>query len=183
MLEPLSGWRKTYKALEPRINQPEGIRELANWVNARVSGRLQIGPPLVGNSSFTFARSVFEKGLKPAKPIRDVRQGRLLMANAWRQAVSQSKMRVDAGAAVGVVTPFTLFSSVSSTRIDVVSVSVGYAYLYKVLLSTANEGDESRLPEYFRKAFSFLTFTIQGRNSVPPPAGPLPLILPFARVR
>lgn len=173
--DPASVWKSEFKNL-PKVGTSvaDGMTNLANFVDARVSNKLILAPPLGGTFTYTFNKAAFLAPLLSLQPVKDT-SGMMTLANAWQSAALASIMITAPGSYVGAPAPPTTFASVV-TVVDPASVALAYATLLSNLLSAKPVADDPPFPIYFRDAFAALKFNLSGMNMLPPPAGPLPLV-------
>lgn len=176
MIDGLSTWQTTFAAL-PKTLGPEWSTNIATWALARVvAAELQTLTDAVP-PTFLFSDSTFASQLATLLPTLDPSSAAMGVANAFEAAILASSLLVEPGSFVGTSTPATLFSVVNTALIDPPSIVAAKA---KVLeLATAlpvDDAEDSAFPVILREAFLLLTGTVTGLNSVPPPAGPNPLV-------
>lgn len=177
MLDPVSVWSDEFASL-PLVGDPSWAMNMADVVDSLVTGKLQINeisPP----SSFTFMKAVFAAQLLPivaAPPPA----GAFAMAAAWGAAMQASQMVVSAGASVGAPSPATTFSAPPVTILLPPSIAAAQAVLAAALLAAPPVPDAkaSIIGPAMRTAFVSVLASVTGINSVPPPGGPAPLLLP-----
>lgn len=178
MLEPLSRWQSTLKAIAP-TDQITWTSALARWAAERTTGKLTLtgitGTPV----QYIFNLATFDGMLKTCAPTDKSIMAANQMANAWQSAALASPLMVLPGASLGAPSPATTWSAVASL-VDPVSVIAGRMVLTQGILAAQAVDDAylSKLAEAFRNAFLTLTATATGINSLPIPA---PLISPFTR--
>lgn len=179
--DSVSVWKSEFDKL-PKVgtNVAEGMTNLANFVDARVTNKLGLGPPITGSFAFTFNKAAFVAPLLSLAPVNNP-SGLITMANAWQTAALASVMIVSPGASVGAPTPPTTFSVVAAV-IDPASVAAAYAVLLSKLSAAKPVEKDPPLPTYFQEAFASLKYNLSGLNSLPPPAGPTPLSAPMVTV-
>lgn len=137
---------------------------------------------VTGATQFTFQQAIFAAQLAsiPPGPVAAVQAQ--LFANAWASAVQASILVVAPGAYFGAPAPPTLFSVVAATIIDPPSVIAASSFLALQLAAAAPVavGIQNTYGSAIHDAFLKLTATVTGINSVSPPAGPQPLIVPLS---
>jgi hypothetical protein len=114
--------------------------------------------------SFTFNAAAFQAALSGS--------GLGVISNAWETAILASTMVVATGAFVGEPkTTANTFSAISSTVIDVASISAAKSYIAAQLaaLTPVSTAGACQFPVVMRQAFLMLTVTISGSNSLGPP--------------
>ena len=187
-IDPLPLWKKEFKNLKPVGDKdPPGkwADNLADFIDQRVTNKMTLGTPIMGPpSTFTFQKALFSAPLKALQAVPDPISGRTAVANAWQSAILASTMVPGAGIALGSPAPPTLFSAPPVCMIFPVSVTLAYAGLLMDLIGLGEAQDPlmSKMPDALYTAFTKLQFMLQGLNSIPPPAGPLPLIVPTVPV-
>ncbi|TDI74593.1 MAG: hypothetical protein E2O82_03680 [Betaproteobacteria bacterium] len=162
----LSAWIDDYVEI-PLTSGPEWKTTLADFIGDLVDDMtLSTYNPA---PSFTFDRSTFANNLSDAPGT-----GVTSLANAFSAAILTSTMNVAAGTYIGVSTPATTFSVVSSVVPDPASIGAGAAEIAELVSSpkTSNAA-ESEFPVKLREAFLLLTYTVSGTNSVSPTPAPL----------
>lgn len=176
MLEPLPVWKSTLSSL-PQVDKSDWVGNFASWANERSSMKLEI-MPVKGGMKFTFNQGVFESTLRTAMPVDLALSAATKFSTAWFNAMMASTMVVLPGSSLAAPSPATTWSVVAGTLIDPPSIIAGRIYLMTKLTSAApvDKGMMSHLAEAFRTAFSMVTCTVTGINSLPIPS---PLIGPF----
>ena len=101
-------------------------------------------------------------------------------AAAWETAIRTTTypatLSVSAGAFIPPESNATKFSVINSVIIDEDSIIKGKAKIIELAESAASiNPEDSDFPIKFREAFLELTITVEGLDSTPSPAGPLPL--------
>lgn len=182
MLDPFAIWQNTLSEL-PTSKGPEWANLFAGKVDGLVTGKMQIAtisPPSV----FTFNKAAFAATLLQALPVADPASGMLKFANAFEAGCLASTMVVSSGAAFGAPTPATIWSAPPICIIDPPSIVAAKALLLAQLISAPPVPDAKigKFPSAFFSAFKLLTCSTTGINSVPPPAGPQPLLAPLQPV-
>lgn len=187
-IDPLPMWLKEFKNLPVRGDKdPPGkwADDLADFIDKRVTNKMGLGSPLMGPpSTFTFQKALFSAPLKALQAVPEPISGRIAVANAWQSAILASTMVPGAGLAVGSPAPPTLFSAPPVVMIFPVSVTLAYTGMVADLIAMPLAPDAlgSKMPSILYTAFTKLMYMVQGLNSLPPPAGPLPLMLPSVPV-
>jgi len=177
MLDPEINWKTTFASLPQSDNQSVAAQNLADAVDGLTTNKLEV-PAITGTpASFTFNKSVFKSQIESLSPTDDADQGAENFATAWKSAIDASTMLVVTGASVGIPTPATTFSVVTSTVIDPASSSSAKSTLKNDLknLPQVSSALASEFGPKFRQAFLNLTVTVTGVNSVAPTPGPLVL--------
>lgn len=177
MIEPLSTWKTELQNL-PKVGDTSWAANFAGWYADMI---VNIQPDTstfsAAGFSFTFNTATFAAGLIGLQPTPDATAGITGFANAWEQAILSSVLVVGTGSALLPSTPATTFSVVAASIINPPSIALGKAKI--ISLATLGIPSESKFPEYFRDATLMLNFSVTGTNSVTPPAGPNPLIVPL----
>lgn len=160
-------------------NDPTGTKfaqNIGNFIANRVDGKLSLtgGITLASPASFTFNKGVFVALIQALQPTTDPIAGRKKIADAWQAAVLASTMVVPAGAYVGASADPTKFSVIS---LVLPIPAAGYASLLAGLLAAPLAGAalQTKFPEELFTAFTLVTYSIAGLNSLHPPDGPNPL--------
>lgn len=177
MQDPLPIWKAQYELIpkDGVLAAPQGALNIANYVSQRVTGKLTLAPIIGGPPAiFTFNPAAFAAPLSALVPSPDPITGKTAMANAWQAAALASVMLVTPGAYVGAPTPATIFSVVACV-VNPASVAAAYAALLSSMLALQATPLPSQIPDLLYAAFASLTYNLTGLNSIPPPAGPLPL--------
>jgi len=182
-IDPENSWIETVNKLPPTKTAPEGFKALAKAVDACVTSKAQltgiVGPP----PTFTFNKALFLTGLLSMGPVPATPAGVTAFVQAWAGAVTASVMVVSPGSAFGAAAPPTLFSVVISAILDPPSLAAAQSALIAELtasgLKPVKNYKDSKVGPGMLKAFKLLSYTVTGLNSIPPPAGPLPLVAPL----
>lgn len=175
-IDPPKTWIDTVNGLPPSKAAPKALADLASAVDACVTNKAQL-TGIVGKPVFTFQKAIFVAGLQSLAPVPAAAAGVAKFVAAWADAVTASIMLVPSGSSFGPPSPPTLFSVVIATVLDPDSLVLARTTLQSDLLSQkpVKSSSDSDFGPALRRAFLSLTYTVTGLNSVPPPAGPLPL--------
>ena len=173
-IDSLQEFKTTFADL-PKVSDPSWAGNLANWVDERVTNKMDLpglgGPPRV----YTFNKLVFQASILTMLPTNDQAAAILQLANAWASAVGQ--MVVAPLTYIEPQAPATTWAVVDSSVFDAVSIEAGRQKILE-LQNAEPVADvlESPFPIKFNEAFLLLTVTTSGQDSTPSPAGPLPLV-------
>lgn len=182
-IDPKDSWIQNVNKLPPANSLPEGAKKLADAVDGCVSGKAQltgiVGPP----PSYTFNKALFMAGLMSMAPVPATPAGVTSFVNAWVTAVTASTMIVSPGVSFGSPSPATTFSVVISAVLDPPSLAAAQSSLTLELtqagLNPVKDSKDSKIGPALYNAFKLLSYTVTGLNSIPPPAGPIPLVAPL----
>lgn len=180
MIEILPLWKLELQKIKPSANS-SFAKDIAQWYYLSTIGT-QANPTIIlaPGFLFTFQTAILETKLLTLGPSLNVVAQAIQLAEAWEAAILASTVVVAPGASLLPTTPATLFSVVSATVIDPDSIQIAKAKIVEILSSStpATSALDSKMADAFYEAATKLTITITGINSVPPPAGPLPLVAP-----
>lgn len=180
-IDPEAIWKSKFKEL-PTDGSGGGAwaKNMADATDQRVTNKLGLNG-LTGSITFTFKKDIFENMLKIIVPAPTPVAGAQQIAMAWQMAVQASTIVVAPGTYIGVPSPATIFSVVTSSVIDPPSVAIGSALIVSLLTAAQAipDGNNNIIGPTLRKAFLSLTVTVTGLDSTPTPAGPLPLLSPL----
>ncbi len=175
-IDSIEVFKTTFAADMVPVNDPSWAANLANWTDARVTGKMDLpglgGPPRV----YTFVKAAFQVALLAMAPTNDASAAITILATAWASAIGA--MIVVPGTYIGALPlPPVTWSVVNSSLIDVPSIAAGQAKIQE-LENAEPEADvlDSEFPIKFHEAFLLLTVSTLGFDSTPPGSGgPLPL--------
>jgi hypothetical protein len=177
-IPPEPQWKSTIDGLKPD-STPNWTKALADAVDGLVTNQAGL-TGITGSVVFTFSKSIFmaQLLLVSATPLTAV--AAQAIGVAWGTAMAASIIVVPPGSSLGAPTPPTIWS-VCASLIDPSSVAAAQAALIADLttMQPVKNANDSKLGPAFRKAFVSCTATVTGLNSVPPPAGPVPLLAPL----
>lgn len=169
MIDSLATFESTFNALEPTNDKDAGIDAFADWLDARVTGKMSL-PGITGPGlTYTFDKTTFATQLKTLSKNNDKNASVDSLASFWKASLGTAL--VAAGSSVGTPSPATTWSVVNTTVIDVASQAAGENKVKE--LKTADDTGDSPMPRIIREAFLLLTITTSGLNSVSPTPGPL----------
>lgn len=175
MIDSLSIWKTTFQTL-PKTEDTSWAGNFADWTDERVSGKAELLFITNPSTTFTFSKSTFQSLLLGLSPTPSAAAGIQGFADAWETAILASTLNIGPGAFVGIDSPATKWSVVSSSLIDPPSILLGKAKILELVSAApAEDAALSEFPEKFRDAFLALTGSVIGLDSTPIPAGPLPL--------
>jgi len=177
-IDILSIWKSTLDAL-PKVTDSSWANNFSNWASQRVNNKAQLTGIITASFPFTFDQSVFKMQLELLSPTTNQATAAASFANAWATAMSTSLvLLVSSGDSLGISSPATTWSVVTTALIDAPSVIAAQAYLQSQLTIApiVDDTNNSLFSQIFRDTFLLLTGTVTGLNSVSPPIGPLPLL-------
>jgi hypothetical protein len=181
-INPLPLWKTEFADIAPSNNQVQSASDIANFYSKQISA-IQPAPLLTAPGfTFPFQTPLLQAGLLSLVPAVEPVSGALTIATAWESAILATIPVVPSGAIVGAPpTPATTFSVVEATIIDPPSIAAGKALIMSLLPLAPPIPDPlgAQLPNVLFQATSLLTITVTGKNSIPPPSGPTPLVAPF----
>jgi hypothetical protein len=176
-IKPLQDWKDALEAL-PKVGDASWALAFADFYEEMIL-QITTDPSIMTpvGFTFTFNKAIFAAQLATLAPTPDALAGITGFANAWNAAVLSTIVVVGPGTVYGSPSPATTFSAVVTSLINPASIAAGQA----IILTLATEppvGDpqDSKFPEKFRDATLALMIDVTGINSIPPPAGPLPLV-------
>lgn len=182
-LEDVQVWRDTFEQQAPPTGSViEGVQNVSNWLDERVSGVLEFSPPVFGDAKYTWQPQLFASQLLSIVPAPSSAPGALQIAMAWQNATLASVMTLQSGY-VGADVPPTSWGPPPAVAILPPTVQAAGQALAAELQTLQPTGGQSEFPDALRKAFLLVAFAINGVNKIPPPAGPLPLVVPSAIVQ
>lgn len=183
MIDPLSTWQSTFASI-PKVSDNSWASNVATWYSDRITNiePNQTELNTAAGFSFTFSEAVFQAQLALLPPTTNQATGIAGFASAWSSAIAltiyPATLSVAPGAYLGVSSPPTLFSSITSVIIDPTSITAAVAKINELASAPpANDPSMSEFPEKFRDATLLLTITVTGLNSITPT--PTPLIAPL----
>lgn len=182
MIAPESEWVSQWDNL-PVVSDNTWAQNIADMIESLASG-LKIAPPIVlSGDTWAWQKGTFKSAIESMVPVMDKITSAQMVAMAWQSATMASTYSASAGF-IGVPAPPTLWAGPPTIAINSASVAAAYATLFATLSSlepTAEKGNNP-IPKAFRAAFAAIMFDLSGQNSIPPPAGPLPLNAPMSAV-
>lgn len=176
-LEALSVWKESFasqvKAVKDEAwkdNFPNWFASVFNAPKLSLPGLLIAVTPL----PLTWGKDAF-KAIFSTMTAQS--NGAVILGNAWEAGMLASTVQVKAGDSIGVASPATTWSSVTSSVFTPASIAASKAKVLEIAgaLPTKN-ALESQAPVIFREATLLLKVTTTGLDSTPSPAGPLPLV-------
>lgn len=182
--DPLSVWQLEYEnvPIDDGTSGPGAWADnLADYIDARISGtsKLEPAPPVFASgASFTWDKATFANLIRSLPPSPEPSSGINAIASAWEASILTSVLIVPSGSFITSPTPPTLWSAPPAASPEPGSISTAKATLISTLLSApvANTRAQSIFPQAFHTSFGSISFILSGINSVPPPAGPQPLV-------
>lgn len=155
-------------------------KAFADAIDQRVSNKAGL-TTIQGAITFTFNKDLFAQGLLGLTPDGSAVSAMTKYATVWADAMMASQIVVAPGSYVGTTSPATLWSVVASSLLDPPSIQSAKEFLIQELanLPVADQAKDSKFGPTFRKAFLMCTASVQGLDSTPTPAGPLPLSFPL----
>ena len=178
-IDPQSAFKSTISSLKP-TNGPLWAKDIADAVDGLVTNKAGLSV-ITGTCTFTFNKALFMVGIMALGPILAAPIAAQTIGIAWGNAMLASIMVVAPGAFIGSPAPPTLFSVIISTIVDPPSVVAAQTALIATLsaMQAVKIASDSVLGPALHTAFMSCTATVTGMNSIPPPAGPLPLLAPL----
>lgn len=176
-LEALSIWQSTFETDLPPVSDASWPDSMTDWYAERIDtplltlpGLTLAAPPL----PVTFGKAAFKAIFSALVPGLTQASAMAIIANAWEAGLLASSVVVKPLDSIGVPSPATTWSSVTTSIFDLPSIALGKLKILE-LIGAPNEGDakDSLTPVKFREATLLLTVTTTGLNSVTPTAGPL----------
>jgi hypothetical protein len=178
-IDPEDKFKKAIAGLKPE-STPQWAKKMADAVDGLVTNKAQL-TGITGSITFTFNKAIFMTQLMaltftPLAPVAAQAIGL-----AWGTAMLASTIIVAPGASLGAPTPATTWSVVIASLIDPPTITVAQTGLIATLavMQAVKKAEDSALGPALYKAFTQCTATVTGLNSLPPPAGPLPLLSPL----
>ena len=186
-LAPLSTWRSTFKTMVVPTVGVDGPIKLGMWIASNITNKPALQNTTVISPSFTcvWDPSPFISLMTGIPPSLSSILYATKLSQAWAASTQASILSVPSGASVGPPTPATTFSAPPIALFNPASVAAGIA-LILAKVSTAPavpDSDQSVTVQALYEATKQLTVTITGLNSIPTPAGPLPLIVPACPIQ
>jgi hypothetical protein len=188
MIDPLNIWKNEYEKIPNNLPPPAGSIQISSFINLRVTAKLETNSvTLLPPPTYTWMMPTFQGLLSAiAAPSPDASIPIMMLANAWASAALSSQLIITPGTQMNPPAPPT--TGIISTAVAVIdppSVALAQQKIVQGLLSAppASKPSDSKFPEVFREAFTMLTFTLTGLDSTPPPAGPLPFVMPMVSVK
>jgi len=179
-IDPLQTWKDELENL-PKVSDNSWALNFANWYALRIVG-IEPDPAVLTSVGwvFPFPVPVFASALISLTPTNDALAGIQGFADAWELAILSTIPVIAPGSFIPPPTPATIFSAIiPPVVIDPASVAAGKAKLVELVTAPpVSDPKDSQFPVKFREATLLLTVTVNGLNSVPPPAGPQPLTAP-----
>lgn len=185
--DPESVWKDEYKKIPPATDFLSGPRNLATFVDQRVTGKLVIDPGLAKMDpppTFTWTKALFQTQLLLLAPTPDPISGIIKMVGAWTTATQASFLVIAPGTKIepppagtnGIVGAVVAIMDPPSVTL------ASAAFLANMLAADAPPDQaDSIFPVECFKAFSKLTFTITGIDTTAPT--PLPIVMPLTGVK
>lgn len=178
-IDPQSAFKSAISSLKP-TNGPLWAKDIADAVDGLVTNKAGLSV-ITGTCTFTFNKALFMAGIMGLVPSLVAPIAAQTIGIAWGNAMLASIMVVAPGAFIGSPAPPTLFSVIISTIVDPPSVVAAQTALIATLsaMQAVKIASDSVLGPALHTAFMSCTATVTGMNSIPPPAGPLPLVAPL----
>lgn len=180
MINPLLTWQSSFDAIPVDPTGALWPTNITNWILTN-SLLLTLDPSVVMGvppGAFTWSSAVFKSGISSMVPTPDPVTPPTTFATAWNASITPSVLVVPSGASVGAPTPATIFSAPPLVTVNAAALALAFSGLTADLQAAlpAAKGAISDYPPGFFDAFSALKYDLIGLNSIPPPAGPLPLV-------
>ena len=176
-LEALSDWKTTFASDMVPVSDASWPDTMTDWYVARIDTPLLSLPGLtlaVPPLPVTFGAAAFKAIFSSlAQPITQVAAMNII-ANAWEAGLLATTVLVKPLDSIGVPSPATTWSAVTTSVFDPASIALGKAKILELIgAPNADNAEDSLTPVKFREATLLLTVTTTGLNSVTPTAGPL----------
>ena len=191
LIDALNIWLDEFEKLPDDPTGDMSPTNLANFVNVRVTGKLDTSTSIVKwdpPPSFTWQKSIFEDTLRAISkvPSSDPIIPAIKIATGWQNAVIASTVVIQPQAIMNP--PFPATSGIAATAVSIIdpaSVALGYAHLVAQLSGVlpVNIKKAAVFPKAIREAFLMLTVTISGVDTKPPPTGPIPFNYPMTKIQ
>lgn len=175
MIGAIPLWRQEFSL--PPVSDISWAKNFADIVDGLVTRKSDFGVITPSMVNFTFSKPIFMIGLLSQVPTPIPAAFAELISTTWANAVMASIVVASPGASIGAPSPVTTFSVVATTVIEPASVASAKALLFQDLISMVPVSftNQSIYADALFKAFTGISITITGMNSIPPPTGPLPL--------
>jgi len=190
MIDPLPTWLADFALLPPDSTGSEAPKNIANFLDTKVTNKLDLNNSIAKVSpppQFTWQKSIFQNlfALVSKIPSPDPITPAAKIAQAWQQATMASTLVISAGATIAPPPPGT--NGVAATAVALIDPATLALAVTNLITDLAAAGPTptaaaSVLPKALYKAFTSITFTITGMDTKPPPAGPIPILLPITGV-
>jgi len=185
--DPLSKWKSSFKTMVVPTMGVDGPIKMGMWLNSHISNKPMLDAATVSSPSFScvWQPAIFIAQMLAIPPSLSPIPFALKLGQAWASATQASVLMVPAGAFVGAPTPPTLFSAPPVALFNPATIASGTALIIAKVSTAppATESDKSAIIEALYQATTQLGVMLTGLNSIPPPAGPLPLIVPLCPLK
>ena len=183
-IDSLNDWKQSFANL-PKVGDNTWASNLSNAIAGHVNNKAVLNGGSGTTPIFTFDSATLATQLLTLPISNDASVAIEALSNCFVTALGTSTMVVATGFSFGGGTPITTFSSVTSSLIDVGSITA-FKNKIKELENVNPEDikteDDSPFPQLVRDAFLLLTVTTIGFDQTPPATGPLALTDPARSV-
>ena len=146
---------------------------IASFIGQRVTTKLTLAPPFSGTVLFTFNNATFMAGITGLSPSPTPAAGAAAFAAAWESAILASVIIIPPGAFIGVSSPATLFSVVTTVVPIVTPVAKTILQAALIAAPPALTALASAYPVELFSAFFNYQYLVTGINSIVPTPTPL----------
>ena len=176
-LESLTIWQQTFKDEVPPVSDASWPDSITDWYADRFDDPRLSLPGLTINVPplpVVFGKAAFKGKIVELNPGLSQSAAMTIVADAWELGLNASTVSVIPLDAIGVPSPTTQWSSVTSSVFDPTSVAAGKSKILE-LIGAPNVDDalDAQFPVKFREATLLLTVTTTGLDSVAPTPNPL----------
>ena len=177
-IDPEGAWKSAIANIKPD-STPQWTKAMADAVDSCCSNKAGL-TGITGSVTFTFNKALFMAQLLAVSATPLAALAAQAIGAAWGTAMMASIILVPPGSSLGAPSPATTWS-VCATVIDPAMVTLAQVSLIAELttMQGVKSAQDSKLGPAIRKALLSCTATVTGVNSIPPPAGPLPLLSPL----
>lgn len=184
MLDSEDVWVDDFEDLPKAENPFEGVTNLVNLINGKVTGKLTVGTPSTVQFSpspqFTWNSAVFLATLLSLPPTPDPVSPMLAIAQGWASSVLTSIVVITPGATFNPPTGNGIVGAALAI-IDAPVVAAAQVVLATELIAGGNAtGKDVVMPKALRKAFASISYTITGTDTTGPT--PVPIVQPLTPV-
>jgi hypothetical protein len=190
MIDPLPIWLAEFEKLPQDKDGTQSPKNITEFIDKRVTGKLDLNNSVAKFSpppQFTWQKSVFQPlyAIIAKVPSPDPATPAIKIATAWQTSILASTMILSAGSSIVPPPPGT--NGIAATVVAVIdpaTVTLAYTTLIADLLKlkATPVAADSEFPKAMYKAFTTITYSITGIDTKPPPAGPIPIVLPLTGV-
>ena len=154
-INALQDWKDSFAAI-PLVNDQTWKDNLADWLESNVSDMKLAGYSPSANISFTYDKATFSSSLPDSDTLGSPAVFLNAVASAFQSSINSSSL---------VITPpmsSPAFTAITSSIVDVASVSAGMAAIQAAVLVNVEVAEDSGLIPAMRNAFTSLTYTVSG---------------------